>query len=265
MYRFILIFLLPLFSGSLLCQDSVSVLQQLETDGVRVFRDGERYFTAPFRFSGGEWLTTGAAAGGTALLFTLDDPVRTVFRRNHSRTADRLSDVGSYYGNGKYAVGLSGAIYIAGTISKSRDVRETGILVFESVLFAGITTNIVKSLAGRSRPYTGEGVTRFRGFQLNDDHLSLPSGHSTVAFAVSSVLARRLDNLAASVGLYSLATITAASRIYEDEHWLSDTVLGAIIGTVTGLAVSGYHDDEEHHTSFLLSPTLDGVRVSFVF
>lgn len=264
MYRPLLILAL-VFHGSLLSQDSVSVLQQTEKDGVRILQDGGRLFTAPLHFSGSEWITAGALLGGTAVLFTIDDPVRTISHRNQSRLADRLSDVGSYYGDGKYVLGLSGGIYITGTILKNRDVRETGILVFESLAFAGITTTVVKSLAGRSRPYTGEGVTRFRGFQLDNDHLSLPSGHATVAFALSSVLAKRLDNLPVSIILYSLAAITAASRVYEDEHWLSDTVLGSIIGTVTGLVVCGYHEDSDHQSSFILTPTLNGLRVSLLF
>ena len=65
----------------------------------------------------------------------------------------------------------------------------------------------------------------------------MPSGHATVAFAVSSVLAERIDNLYASIGLYSIASVTAISRLYHNRHWLSDVAVAATIGTATGLFV----------------------------
>ncbi|MCY7363437.1 MAG: phosphatase PAP2 family protein, partial [Ignavibacteria bacterium] len=64
--------------------------------------------------------------------------------------------------------------------------------------------------------------------------LSFPSGHTTVAFAVSAVLAERINTWWARVGLYSLAAATAYSRIYDNKHWLSDVVLGSIIGFGSG-------------------------------
>ncbi len=66
----------------------------------------------------------------------------------------------------------------------------------------------------------------------------MPSGHSTVAFAVSSVLANRINNTFASIGLYTLAGITALSRVYHDEHWASDVLLGSAVGYFIGDFIS---------------------------
>jgi membrane-associated phospholipid phosphatase len=134
-------------------------------------------------------------------------------------------------------------------------------MLFESVVLAGLANMTLKSVIGRSRPQTEEGPFRFRGFQTALERTSLPSGHSTVAFAVSSVLARRIDNPYATVGLYGMAALTAVSRIYHDNHWLSDTFLGAAIGTSVGLAVAGGGEE----TSVSIEPSGSGLRLSYRF
>jgi membrane-associated phospholipid phosphatase len=51
------------------------------------------------------------------------------------------------------------------------------------------------------------------------------------------VLAERIDNPLASVGMYSIAALTAGQRLVTDQHWFSDDVMGALIGTLIGRAV----------------------------
>ena len=172
----------------------------MQKDISRIVHDGARFFSGPVHFSGGDWVTTGILTSGTLACFPLDESMRTISQRNRSHTADRIADLGDYYGNGKYAIGFSGLLYAAGSAWGSRQLSETGILVFESVTFAGLSTTILKTLFGRSRPNLEEGSVRFRGLQFDNDYLSLPSGHATVAFALSSVLAKQ-------AGTYSSAEL----------------------------------------------------------
>ncbi len=80
-------------------------------------------------------------------------------------------------------------------------------------------------------------------FKTDNPHNSFPSGHTVVAFTTSSVLAASIKNTYASIALYSLAGLTAYQRIYSNNHWFSDTVLAAIIGTVVGNALVKINDD----------------------
>ena len=89
-------------------------------------------------------------------------------------------------------------------------------------------------------------------------------GHSAVAFAVSSVLAGRIKNTYASIGLYSLAALTACSRVYQDEDCLSDTFLGGAIGTVVGISAVELHEQHDRHSSLKIVPTIHGVRITYV-
>jgi membrane-associated phospholipid phosphatase len=223
------------------------------------------FFTAPLHFSEKDWIITGAIVAGTAVLFSVDEHARSLAERNHSHWGDNFAEVGNQYGRAIYGITLSSGLYVGGLIARNKDVRETGMMVFESIAFAGITTTVLKTLIGRSRPYIEDGPRSFHPFEFNVDKTSLPSGHSTVAFAFSSVLAERIGNSYATVGLYTFAVITAAARVYDDEHWFSDTLFGAVIGTVSGLAVTRYHDGEKQHASIRLIPMLGGVRAEVVF
>jgi len=74
--------------------------------------------------------------------------------------------------------------------------------------------------------------------QFNTDLTSFPSGHATLAFAVSSAMANYLNNIYWKIGWYSIATLVGTARIYHDKHWLSDVVIGSAIGYFIGDYVS---------------------------
>ncbi len=242
-----------------------SVGSILVDDAETVLHDAGEIFLAPLHFDKDAWLTTAAISGGTVLLFSLDESVRTLAQRNHSSANNTILEVGKQYGREIYGLSLSGALYLGGLAFRNREVRTTGVMLFESIAFAGITTTVIKSIVGRSRPYVEEGSTRFRGFQFDNNYESLPSGHSTVAFSISSVIAGRIKNTYATIGLYSLATLTAFSRVYHDQHWLSDTFLGAAIGTAVGMTVIHLHEKRTGDASLRISPTLHGVRITLQF
>ena len=262
---------IPLFMGSstALCasltdssgQHSGSVIVE---DSASAWKDAGTLFTAPLHFDACAWWHAGVVTGGTLLFMPADTPARTFAQRNQSGVNDDIAAVGRFYGNGLLAFGLSGGIYLSGLAAGSRELRTTGRLMFESVAFTGLAVVGLKSVIGRSRPYAEEGNLRFRPFQYQDEYISLPSGHSALSFALSTVLSRRIHNTYASAALYGLASLSAISRVYEDEHWLSDTFLGAAIGTAIGLTVTDLNDDDRHHGALKILPAADGIRVVYL-
>lgn len=60
---------------------------------------------------------------------------------------------------------------------------------------------------------------------------SFPSGHSGNAFMTATILSSHLDR---SLALFSLAFTVAVSRVYLEDHYLSDVVVGSIIGLLIG-------------------------------
>jgi PAP2 superfamily len=221
------------------------------------FNAGIKTFVSPFHYNTKDAIIAGAVLTSTALLFTVDESSRTYFHKQNSNFNDKLKDVGNFYGTIYPTLIAGGGLYAIGLFEGNDNVRVTGRMVFESVAIAGLLTTITKSAFGRHRPYTNDGSTKFEGPTFESDYLSLPSGHATVAFALSTTLANRIHNTYVSVGLYSLAGITALARIYDDKHWASDVFLGSAIGYFVGDFISGKKNKE---TAYHLYPSLNGLK-----
>ena len=54
-------------------------------------------------------------------------------------------------------------------------------MLLEGLFYAGLTTTIIKTVTGRSRPYTNDGTDNFTSifFKLETAYTSFPSGHVT--------------------------------------------------------------------------------------
>lgn len=217
--------------------------------------DGARVGTAPLRFESSEWVKTGAVFGGTVLCFLLDAPVRDLMQRQRSSTNDDLGLFTERYGRGDGEVVLGAGLYLGGLLAGSEDLRVTGRMLLEGLAYAGIINVLSKSAFGRAQPYTGEDPLSFHWFETGPSSTSFPSGHTTVAFVTSSILSRRIRWWPATVVLYSLATGTALQRMYDNKHWLSDTMLGAVLGIVVGEAITA-EEGKDGEPRSRLEPTL---------
>jgi len=232
-------------------------------DASGFLKDAGHVFSSPLRFDTNDWIVTGAVLGSTVACFAIDESVRS-FAQKQQGTQDALMTLGRWYGSTEIAAAIAGTVYVGGLAFRDDDVRVTGLELLESLAFAGLVTSSVKVILGRSRPYTGEGAFTYRVFRWDESSWSLPSGHATVAFAMSSVLASRLSNDWASIGLYGLAGLTSVSRVYHDAHWVSDVVLGSAIGAFIGKAVVTLHKDSTQG-SLNLNPQTNGITLTFVF
>lgn len=226
-------------------------------------------FAAPTRWNGCVWLTAGGVLAGTGAASLLDDEAYTLMERNHSDFNDGLSDVVVKYGSGITGVAVTGGMYIAGLAFENRWLRETSVLMASALSVSVVTESALKLIIGRARPYTGLGNSTFKPFNGKADFLSFPSGHTVVAFTLSTVLSERIKNTWASVGLYSLATLVAASRMYTRDHWLSDVVFAGALSTFVARSVVHYYEngmtEESGATGFRIVPQANGVMVVWRF
>ncbi|HSP88372.1 MAG TPA: phosphatase PAP2 family protein [Ignavibacteriaceae bacterium] len=223
----------------------------LKADGLSFYNTSLNLIQSPLHFDEQDLILTGIIVGATAFSLGLDNPVRDNIGKLQSNTLDKVTRYGENFGNGKYVAGVSGLIYLGGHLFQDKELRETGLMLAEAIFLNGVVTEGLKIIAGRSRPFINEGNYKIDFFEmeLEDEENSLPSGHTSTAFAVATVLSQRIDNIYASIGLYSLAGLTAFQRMYKDKHWISDTILGAALGTVIGLKVVKLNTDNDNANS----------------
>jgi membrane-associated phospholipid phosphatase len=206
-------------------------------------------------------LVAAGFVGLTIAMFPLDRRIATKLQNPATQarsTIDRAATSVEYLGSpGAYFI--AAGLYAVGTVGKFRDVQDLGWHGAEALLVSSAITSTAKRLAGRSRPFASfEADTNPRDFKFTggfdgSDRQSFPSGHTTMAFAAASVVTSELRRhhpksvWYVAPAMYGGATLVGLSRMYHNKHWASDVVIGAAIGTFSGLKVVRYSHAHPHN------------------
>ncbi len=239
--RFCLLAIFLISTTSLLLaqqNQSSSLPGKFISDASHVLGGAGHVLTSPVRWHGKDWAIFGSVLGGTVALSFLDEEVNDFFLRNHGKTADKLSDIGIEYGEPATVVILTGGLYAVGLIADSEWLRESCVILSASLLPDGIIQTVTKKAAGRARPHLGFGHHQFDPFRNEEAYYAFFSGHTMVAMTTSHVFAKRINNLPTKVLLYSLGGIAGLSRMYNEDHWLTDVVLGNALAIASVNSVS---------------------------
>jgi len=161
----------------------------------------------------------------------LDGPLYHSVEGADNVFGDVSSEVGRIFGEHTFLLPGMVAAYAVGRLGHFPTVEETSLRTLQAWAVASAATGVLKLALGRRRPYEDMGAGTFDPFS---GATSFPSGHTTAAFAVATVLDRRVTFPGSSTVFYGLATLTAASRVYDHKHWVSDVVVGAVIGHISG-------------------------------
>ena len=199
----------------------------------KTVEDGWSLLTAPTRWDTTDWLIAGGVAAATGGAMLLDTNLRRTVQDNRTHGGDNAAQVLSNLG---LIVPAAGAVtsYVLGEALGDEKAKQRAADAVEAAIFTTTFVYSMNFLAGRSKPEDNRGSQDYHPFNISG---SLPSFHTAEAFTAAAVAAEHWDNPWVSALAYGLATSVGVSRIYLDKHWLSDTVLGAAIGTVVGKAV----------------------------
>lgn len=183
------------------------------------------------------WWHGALLVGGISGLMLLDNPVRSFSQNERGAVSDGFASgirrMGQPEVYGTLTLGLLGA----GLITGNRKITQAGVHVGASVALAAGAVYVGKSLMGRSRP--DEIGSDGDDFHPLTGRVSMPSGHTALAFSLATSLADDIHRPWATAGLYSMAGLVGLSRVNDNRHWLSDVAVGALVGITSAKFVSG--------------------------
>jgi len=211
-----------------------------EETGALAAGDATGVLLAPLKWDGTDWLKFGGAtAAVVATGFLLDNTLHDATQRSRTSSRDDAASVIACFGSG-CSFAVLGGFAVFGFVGKNREAMNIAVDgVLASAIASGVAAPVSKLVIGRARPNAGEGASHFDPFSGDS---SFPSGHATQAFAVAAVVAAHDGRLWVGVVSYGLAGSVGLARVYQDAHWTSDVLAGAILGTVVGNAVVKVND-----------------------
>lgn len=236
---------------------------QNDFDFKQFYNEGGNLYKQPVNWNAGEWLIAGGIAASTFLIMHVDEDVREAALKNPKYKNNLITEFGRYWGEPYVSLPI-GIFFLAYGISQDNEAnKRLGFEITQSFFYSILTTQIIKISLGRARPFTDEGAFSFNPPELlSNRNWSMPSGHTTIAFSFSTVLAENADKSIWKVLAYVPAFLTAGSRVYQDRHWASDVFLGAVIGYSTAKFLTELHNKNEVHHYYPLIKHTNLVSVS---
>lgn len=198
------------------------------------------------------WILGGFIAGAAAIR-PFDRQIANEIREpdaQNNRTAAHAAKVFNFLGSPGTLIG-GVALYGVGRIGHFDRVADLGLHGTEAIVVSAGITYVIKGLAGRQRP-SHAGVNdpddfSFGGGFTSGGGTSFPSGHATAAFAAATVVTLEThrwwprSTLYIAPVMFGGASLVGVARLYSNAHWASDVIMGAGIGTLTGLKVFRYN------------------------
>lgn len=241
---FIIVFIRPVISyakNSLISSNTLntspsetpgSFLYDSYSTGINDVKSYPYFFT---KKSNRDYIVGFASALGVS--FIIDRWARIYALKHQSDTATNIANAVHPFGSLYYMVPAVSALAIYGYSSQNRRLTNASLTSIESLLFAGVITEGLKIGIGRERPNAANNPFNFKPFNMSNTYKSFPSGDATVAWSMITPYAVYYN----APYLYAIPVAVDLERVYRNEHWVSDTVMGSFIGFGIGYFFSKNH------------------------
>lgn len=169
------------------------------------------------------WLLIGFSAASLSLDGSVSRELRTSndFEGLNRVIASGVSDV--------VLASFPVALLVAGKLGQNEGIAQYGWKSGEAVVSAFLVSKTLKLSTQRSRPHTEDEL----GFW--DGGNAFPSGHATVAWSLAATTANHFrDKPWVPWIVYPVAGLVSFSRVSSGNHFVSDAVVGSVLGFVIG-------------------------------
>lgn len=116
--------------------------------------------------------------------------------------------------------------------------KQTGLTLLISFIISSLAIQLTRNFMNAGVPQlyfeAGTYLNFTGGIGVSDDS-GFPSGHTAIAFALTTVLVLMIQNKKWQLPLLLAAMLVGYSRIYLAQHFLSDLIVGALMGTIAAV------------------------------
>ena len=189
----------------------------------------------------------------------------------YSENADKASDIGSILAVAPLVVG--GIAWHDGS-SSGAEFATFSLMFLEAIGIGNGLNLTLRSLEIWPRPYmyaeSGEGKEKAENAK-SEAYGSFFSGHATAAFTVATFTDQWFRTTYPNspykgimrASAYSLATLESVLRIAAGKHYVTDVVVGALVGTGVSLGILETHRVRNEKFSVWVGPNVAGVTLRF--
>jgi undecaprenyl-diphosphatase len=182
---------------------------------------------------------------------------------SYNETLDNISDYGVY------ALLVLPIISLAGNRRDKKAWMTYGIMYGEAFALTFGIKDLIKNAIIRYRPYMYTGTVS-NGL-LNDYFNSFPSGSTALAFLAAGFLTATFSaeypkskwKISIITGIHTLAVGTATVRIISGSHFLTDVIVGAVIGSIFGWVIPLLH--KKNNNENIISNQQKGMNNENIF
>ena len=168
--------------------------------------------------------TTASQAQSIAELNTL----RRINPNNpNSAVWNNLSNTSKYI-----SVGVPVGYFVAGLMHDDKALKQKAAYTAAAILLNTASTTLLKNVVKRDRPYNI--YTGIFPDKIESDY-AFPSGHTSSAFATATSLAIATKKWYVAVPAFAWSAGVGYSRIYLGQHYPSDVIMGALVGSSSAL------------------------------
>lgn len=210
----------------------------------------------PFDPSSSDLWKLAAASTAAVIVFANDAEVMDFVQNNKSHISEKVAFFGEGFGS-EWPMYAAAGGYILGVITKNDGTKRYALMGAKTMIISGIAVQALKNVFHRSRPKSENDPYSFDGLNGSfGNNISFPSGHTTLAFSAATYIAETNKHRGPLIPIlaYSLAAVSAWSRVHDKAHWASDVIAGAALGHLVTRSVLNASTADK---GFLITPMTD--------
>lgn len=205
-----------------------------------------------------------AGAGIWIATYTfVDEPLQQFTQSNRNPVADAIAYVVQPLGKPSNLAPIAATAALGGIVLKDSKLQKAGMVSLGSIMASAVITGTLKNTFHRYRPSSTTENHLFDGIAQETNNTSLPSSHTSTAFAMAtSVATVYKDHQWVPPIAYGVATLVGLSRINDNAHWATDVMAGAAVGYFTAKGVMRLYEEVDQRLNIrkqrrlLLSPQI---------